>query len=924
MGAGGGKQTVGYRYHLGFRAVLGHGPVDSFRGIRYDGREVWTGNLTASGPIDVDLPDLMGGEGREGGIRGRFSIAFGESTQGVNAYLQNVLGGAVPAFRRRLSVIAEQIYYGTNPYLKAFSWIPQRALSREVRWYDAKADVADGRMNAAHMIVDAITSTAFGAGRPISVIDDASFRAAADTLYAENFGLSLLWVFSSAPDAVSNFIQLVLDHIGGVLFPDPRTGLIRLELLRGGYSVPALPLYDDSNATLVEYVEAEIGDTINEVVLTYTDPDNGQPRTISAQNIGNVNAQGRVVSIAIDYPGIQDDALAAKVLDRDLRALSTPRATAVLKPNRVGWDLYPGQVIRVSSSRLGITEGVFRVVEVDEPGIADTPTISARIVQDVFGLGSGSYVVRQPRLWVDSVVPVADLTAVILQEVPYYHLVRNLTAADMAALTAGYGFVQAFAARDSQSWTSFALHYSPDGVTYGTEPLPGDGTFGPVAQLAGPIGRMDTSVPLTGVIDGQLISIGEYGVLIEGTAEEMVEITGWNPTTVTATLKRSVMDSVPRSFTVAAKLFVTSFPGKADGTERTDGETAWYKLRPRNRDGVLAIASATGRSITLDDRASRPYPPGNVRINGQYFPPALTGNPLITIDWAHRDRLLQTAGLTSWTSGNIGPEPGTTYNLRLYGETDTLLRTVAGLTGVTYTWSDEEADSGLTVPGAGVTFNEDTFDSDTSAQYTQFADTAGTWAISGGQLVATGGAQSLFIRNGTSYTDVAIEADINHAYDGGLVLRFTNNSNYYLLVLSDDSGVSPTQNLRLYKRVSGTFTQIGGSNITWPRGASKAVRLQASGTTISAVVDGVTAISVTDSAHAGPGGVGMRNSGSGQQTKYQAFRWDIQGTPINRLNGRVRAELESVRDSLISRQKHNITVDRAGWGYNWGRYWGSS
>jgi len=918
MGAGGGKQTVGYRYHLGFRAVLCHGPVDSFRGIRYDGREVWTGNLTASGPIDVDLPDLMGGEGREGGIRGRFSIAFGESTQGVNAYLQNVLGGAVPAFRRRLSVIAEQIYYGTNPYLKTFSWIPQRALSREVRWYDAKADVADGRMNAAHMIVDAITSTAFGAGRPISVIDDASFRAAADTLYTENFGLSLLWVFSSAPDAVPNFIQLVLDHIGGVLFPDPRTGLIRLELLRGGYSVPALPLYDDSNATLVDYVEAEIGDTINEVVLTYTDPDNGQPRTISAQNIGNVNAQGRVVSMAVDYPGIQDDALAAKVLDRDLRALSTPRATAVLKPNRVGWDLYPGQVIRVSSSRLGITEGVFRVVEVDEPGIADTPAISARIVQDVFGLGSGSYVVRQPRLWVDSVVPVADLTAVILQEVPYYHLVRNLSAADMAALTAGYGFVQAFAARDSQSWTSFAAHYSPDGVTYGAEPLPGDGTFGPVAQLAGPIGPMDTSVPLTGVIDGQLISIGEYGVLIEGTAEEMVEITGWNPTTVTATLKRSVMDSVPRSFTAAAKLFVTSFPGAADITERTDGETAWYKLRPRNRDGVLAIASATGRSITLDDRASRPYPPGNVRINTQYFPAAITG--AFTIDWAHRDRLQQTAGLTPWTSGNIGPEAGVTYTLRLYGELDTLLRTEAGLTGTTYTWTTEADDSGLgSLPPP-------LFSSDGSS--------LSGWTVSGATVDATLGDPEPSIKaTGGKYAYIAPVAGLigkTIMARVRVIPGTTKLCNFYFGCNASGAGST----LRLEAR-AGQHSYIAPTTswTVWGGGAATGIVVPA-GQWLDVRID-IKAGPVADWYLGGiikQSNVAITVNGDyiavhGDGSTVTGGNFDnlqILDTALmtQRLNGRIRAELESVRGGLVSREKHNIIVDRAGWGYNWGKYWG--
>ena len=41
-----------------------------------------------------------------------------------------------------------------------------------------------------------------------------------------------------------------------------------------------------------------------------------------------------------------------------------------------------------------------------------------------------------------------------------------------------------------------------------------------------------------------------------------------------------------------------------------------------------------------------------------------------------------------------------------------------------------------------------------------------------------------------------------------------------------------------------------------------------------------------------------------------------------RLNGRIRFELESVRDGKTSYQKHNVITDRAGYGYNWGKYWG--
>ena len=48
-------------------------------------------------------------------------------------------------------------------------------------------------MNPAHIIYECLTDRTWGRGYSSAEIDDASFRAAADTLYAENFGLSILW-----------------------------------------------------------------------------------------------------------------------------------------------------------------------------------------------------------------------------------------------------------------------------------------------------------------------------------------------------------------------------------------------------------------------------------------------------------------------------------------------------------------------------------------------------------------------------------------------------------------------------------------------------------------------------------------------------------------------------------------------------------
>ncbi|WP_426117419.1 hypothetical protein [Massilia sp. PWRC2] len=77
---------------------------------------------------------------------------------------------------------------------------------------------------------------------------------------------------------------------------------------------------------------------------------------------------------------------------------------------------------------------------------------------------------------------------------------------------------------------------------------------------------------------------------------------------------------------------------------------------------------------------------------------AITG--ALTVSWAHRSRILQTAYLVTQGEANIGPEPGTSYTVRIYEETGTLRHTEAGLTGTSWTYpiASEIAESGLNRP----------------------------------------------------------------------------------------------------------------------------------------------------------------------------------------------------------------------------------
>ena len=197
-------------------------------------------------------------------------------------------------------------------------------------------------------------------------------------------------------------------------------------------------------------------------------------------------------------------------------------------------------------------------------------------------------------------------------------------------------------------------------------------------------------------VDLDLVAVGSYAYL----NDEVVALTALNTSAKTLTVSRGVLDSVPVAHAAGSRLwFADGFQG-VDPTEYAVGETINARLLTVTGKGTLALASAPTDSLTMGRRQNRPYPPGNLKINGVAYPSVVQGDLAVT--WAHRDRLSQTASLIAQSAGNIGPESGVSYTLRIYGESGSLRRTYSGLTGTsqTYTLAQDAADSGLGRPNA--------------------------------------------------------------------------------------------------------------------------------------------------------------------------------------------------------------------------------
>jgi hypothetical protein len=122
-----------------------------------------------------------------------------------------------------------------------------------------------------------------------------------------------------------------------------------------------------------------------------------------------------------------------------------------------------------------------------------------------------------------------------------------------------------------------------------------------------------------------------------------------------------------------------------DETDYFAGESLNVKALTKTGSAQLAIGSATAHAIEMVGLANRPYPPANVKINGEYWPEEIETDLVLT--WVDRNRLQQTGGdFLSWFDGGVAIEPGTQTHLILtqLDENDVELATTStNVTGAT-------------------------------------------------------------------------------------------------------------------------------------------------------------------------------------------------------------------------------------------------
>lgn len=807
-------------------------------------------------------------------------------------------------------------------------------------------------MNPAHILYDSVTAEDMQ-GEPIGLINEASFRAAADRFYHE--GLGLCTMYDPDQEDIEQFQQRICDVVGCSLTQSRVDGQYYIDLVRGDYDLDGLPVISSDDILEFSQEPAVIGEMINQITVEWFDPETKQARTTPPiKSLGRIMAAGGVIPETKKYPEIAVESLALRIGARDLQAYS-PLSRFSLTLNRRPWRIRPGTYFRLQVPEEGIADMVCVLGDID----TGTPTdgrCRIKAVQDVFAFPDTVYVSGAPSGAQPANPKPTGSPHQLLMEAPYVELVTRLSAADLAALPEDAGVLVAVATQ-ADGGINYSIYSAGAGEDLADN---GTGDWCPTAVINEPAGFLGQGFTFSNDEGLLNVVVGSWALW----GSEIVRVDALDLDAATIILGRSCADTVPAKHAAGSRIYFCGDWGSTDGREYVDGETVTVKLLTRTGSDEQLLADATLLSLEMAQRQFRPYPPGQVKINGEAYPASISGQATIT--WVHRDRLMQADKLIDTTMGGVGPEAGTTYNLRIYSESNILVRTVTGIDGNSYAYAieDEVSDGGGSLiedPHWSLVKLLLNFDgADGSTTFVDSSASARGMSRSGAVALATGvkkyGAASAKFSGGSLQTaNASADFDLSTGdwtmefwvspdlVTGSPHLLTIGNAEAYRATLYISNGTlifwSKTTSSNYANRITTTIS-VG----VWTH-----LCLERKGGVITLYKDGQS-VGTTNTTVLPAGSLYMffgtqpwgglsgdiyygylddlrltmgvaRYSGNFTPPEHALGRYDLGSA---RLNGRLRFELEAQRDGLVSWQYHDITVLRSGYGFNYGELYGGA
>ena len=518
----------------------------------------------------------------------------------------------------------------------------------------------------------------------------------------EGIGLGIVW---SGENSIRAFLADIMRYINGNIYIDHTTGKLEMVLIR---KVPVeeydyLPVLGPSQIIDIGTFARPVGEeAVNTISLTYRDYDTEKTETVTRSNTAMVAIYGEVISESIDLPGIKNPQMAAEICEREVRqrcsmagTYSRMQVTKGVPLNSTGaasvFTLYEGAPFKLTWPKHGVEEQVYRVSNINYGTMTDN-FVEFDAIEDVFGLVDSTSVVGSPSSgWDDPTSIPAELTPEELKpfHVPYTLLLNAGGSVMINQLPQDTGLFGMLANTESASVTGFSLYANsgelPPSTTSEADPayLVGSAALCPTSQLDGAMTVLSTEFPGTlqhavrirpdslsrmsaETVEGAWFIVDDEKIRCVSIVKDDED-----PDYLLMEVERGIYDTVPAAHADGATMWwfngALASAAWSSYQRYTEGELVTLFAAPYGSGGGNSLSGTTEKVVDFetDNAWFAPYPPANVKINGQYFPDSVL-EAGFTVEWSCRNRVTQSDVAVPWDAAGVDPEPGTTFNLRVY------------------------------------------------------------------------------------------------------------------------------------------------------------------------------------------------------------------------------------------------------------------
>lgn len=721
-------------YYVGMHMILCNAPIDFIAFVQVKEKLINSTPIMGTEQRYFDLPELFGGLKREGGLKGWISFLFGGASQTAHPYLTMNLGASVPAYREVVSVILNRLCLGTSYYMHPWRFFATRVTVRGKglpQWQPiyacpqlplnltfsftylgvetepqnfglvatsgapnevhtgyyvvaglkvwlvldesklneptgfmlanaAGASAAGGLINAVHVIRECLTDTEWGLGEPENTVDETSFVSAAQTCFLEGLGFSWLW---DKTQAIGDFIAEVAGHINAVVYRDRKTNLWKITLIRKVADLESLPVLTTSHVQKINKLSRkQFHELTSQYLLKYESNLTFKEATFRVSDPSLAARQGKEVLTSNTFSGVATPEVAQVIAERELRYLSTPVYTGSLTGDRTLAELNPGDAFVLKAFGALESDLVLRVVSIDLGTILKEP-VTIDFTEDAFETTRGVFELPAETKWSPPNTDAVPVEFRKIFESPY--LVQAIAKGDATAqaIPTTSTFLRATAVSPSglsisaDLWDTASSVFAYKGVI--------DFQFS--GLLAENLDKETSIFSVSTLTDEVSLGIGTLLYL----DEELLFVTNYDLSLNLIEVRRGVLDTVPEPHTSGTRFIGVKYLNSSDTTEFLISETVRVKLLTTTPSATLSLASAPEDTLDFIGRMHRPYPPGNLKINGVSWPPSVDTSESYNFTWASRNRFQQTTSdVLSYYAASVTSETAVTYNLKLYLDSD--------------------------------------------------------------------------------------------------------------------------------------------------------------------------------------------------------------------------------------------------------------